>query len=343
MRLTVPKLFVTLLLILSSLGQVSTLAGEHGQEIEREGLLEGTFLQLTLESATWEESRWKEFFGSMVELQMSQLIVQWTVYDGKAFYPSEEMETVDNAPLTTILDLADSAGVDVWLGLAHDSDYWEKIQRDPPLVEVYLQKRKVLSRTVAAELVELLADHKSFKGWYLIEEIDDRTWLPRSARRILLLHLKQVERFLQEMSPEKPVAISGFSSGYSEPHVLGSFWDEVLSNVSIDLLLLQDGIGVGKLDLYTLPLYLASLRDVIARHETEMRVVIELFEQTSQWDEPFAAQSAEPGRVFRQLDLASKFTTASPIAFSILEYMTPFGEKRARELYRRYLAESKSR
>jgi hypothetical protein len=271
---------------------------------------------------------------------MSRVVIQWTVYDNIAFYNSEEFERVKKPPFELVLGLADGAGVDVWLGLGQESDYWQKINRPPSLVEVYLQRRRVKAKLAVQELAEVVDAHPSVKGWYLNEEIDDRNWLKSEARRILGLHLQQLRNTLTEVSPDMSVAISCFSSGYADPQVFGVFWDGLLKEVPFDVLFFQDGIGVNKLDLYTLPLYLGSLRDAVGPHGTELRVVVEVFEQTSRWDEPFKARPAGLERVLRQVELALEITGRAPVVFSILEYMSPLGGRESEELFQRYLAES---
>jgi Domain of unknown function (DUF4434) len=297
--------------------------------------LQGTFLQLTEAHGNWQPTDWDRLFGYFKELRLSQLIIQWTVYDDLAFFPLEGSRQVAHSPLPTILQLADAAGLKVWVGLAHDSSFWEKIRRDPQLVEIYLRRLRLQAEAIAGQLAPQLQSHPSFRGWYITPEIDDVNWEGDKARAVLFTFLRDLSDFLHKLTPEAGVAISGFSNAHTDPKTFGRFWQGLLAATSIDTVLFQDGIGTGKLKLDELPLYLESLRQAVQGKSRELQVVVELFRQAQ--ERPFRAQPAPWESVVCQLDLAARFATDGVLAFSIPEYMTPLGGPNADKLFKSYL------
>src|SRR5205085_11451107 len=62
--------------------------------------LSGTFLQLWSTHGTWTEEAWQRLFGYLERLRISEIVVQWTVYDNIAFYPSARHAPVPQPPLS---------------------------------------------------------------------------------------------------------------------------------------------------------------------------------------------------------------------------------------------------
>ena len=73
--------------------------------------LQGTFLQFTAAHGDWQPADWAKLFGYFKELRLTQLVIQWTVYDDLAFFPAPEYQQVAQPPLSTIMQLADAAGL----------------------------------------------------------------------------------------------------------------------------------------------------------------------------------------------------------------------------------------
>jgi hypothetical protein len=301
------------------------------------GRLGGTFLQLTYEHGRWEREKWCDLFDCFEELELSELIIQWTVYDETAFYPSEARPTVERPPLETILDLAGKVNMSVLVGLAHDPGFWDKIRRETPLLELYLRDLRRNAAAVARQLVPIVENYPAFEGWYLSEEIDDRNWLESSSRRVLIRHLAEESRQLKEILPGAMIGVSCFSSSFADPVVFRGFWQQILEKASLDLVFFQDGFGTGHQDPISLPLYLEALQKAVVVGKTDFRVVTELFEQKSQEKETFRAEPAPLMRIIRQLKLAESFSARPPIAFTVSDYMSPFAGEEAEKLYEGYL------
>jgi hypothetical protein len=299
--------------------------------------LDGTFLQLTEAQGAWTRGQWESLFADLRGLGLKRVVVQWTLHDDTAFYPSAARRPVAQPPLPVLLELADRHGMEVVLGLASDSRYWERIARDAKLVEVYLRRLRLRSEAVARELAPLARAHASFAGWYVTEEIDDGSWLEAGRRALLTAYLGELAAALKTLTPGKAVAVSGFSNARCDPEALESFWRSLLAAAPIDEVLFQDGVGALKMDLSGLPLYLGAMERAVGTSGRRLGVVVELFEQTggAPLDAgPFTAVPAPPARVQRQLELAAGRPT---IAFTVPDYMRD-GDPRAARLREAYLA-----
>ena len=304
--------------------------------------LQGTFLQLVNENREWTTDKWAELFSNFKQLHLSHLVVQWTVNDRLAFYRARNGATVANPPLETILRMADEAGIQVSVGLVYDPGFWKASGGTPTEVDVYLNGILARSAAVAEELAPRVRTHPCFKGWYIVEEIDDGSWSTPEAQHILFSYLRGLSSFLHALTPAAQVAVSGFSSERTDPKSLGTFWSALLREApGIDLVLFQDGIGAGKLDLTKLPLYLSAMRDATNANARELKTVIEIFKQTggpTVDGGPFRAVPASLERILDQLTVVAPYSI-NAVAFSVPEYMSSLGGTAASELYEAYLAE----
>jgi len=93
------------------------------------------------------------------------------------------------------------------------------------------------------------------------------------------------------------------------------------------------GIGTGKLDLNTLPLYLEAARRATEAEHCELGVIVEMFQQI---DAQFAPAPLE--RIVRQLGIASHEYPKRVFGFSVPEYMSPLGGAEAERLFAEYVA-----
>lgn len=301
--------------------------------------MQGAYIQLVDENSAWDEQAWRALFDNFRHLQIDRLVVQWTTYDRMAFYPSQRFETVRTPPLQTILDLADHAGMQVMIGLSHDSAYWTSIETKDK--RSYLMERLRKNMAVADELLPLVSRHESFAGWYISEEIDDVNWKQADDRDALFSYLRQLSAFLRAMRSEAAIGTSGFANSQTPPSEVETFWTALLKRASaIDTVYFQDGIGVGKLDLDHLGRYYRSVKNATQATGRTFVPVVEAFTQISGppiSDGEFAAAPANLPRLLRQIDIAGQYA-ARRVAFGIPEYLTPRGGETAEKLYNDYLA-----
>jgi Domain of unknown function (DUF4434) len=300
--------------------------------------LNSTFLQLTVQHKNWTDAQWADLFEYFRRLQLSEVIVQWTAYDDLLFYASPGADS--DSPLARILAHASRTGLKVWVGLYLDSEYWSRVA-EGQATAAYLSGLRERSLAIARDLTPLMKQQPAFLGWYLPEEIDDSNWQVPEARKELLRHLEVISGGLHELTPGAGIAISTFSNARVSPAQFRDFWGEAFHTNVLSSVLLQDGIGVHKLELNEFPLYAAALAEVARSAGRSFGIVVELFQQTAGLPPDtgrFHASPAPLERVQAQLDIAHRFTNYL-VGFSIPEYMSPLGIPGAKQLYADYLQE----
>lgn len=320
------------------------LASANALAVEAPWCFSGTFIQFNEEDGQRDRRYWETLFRHFKRLRIETVIVQWASLRDVTFYPSRQLSSVKHPPLIPILEQAQRHGMRVQIGLAHDRGYWNVIEQADK--SVFLRSHAQFSLTVAAELAPLVQRYRSFDGWYIGEEIDNLNWQNDVGRTALVGYLKEVVDGLTELTPGKPVAVSGFANGKAPSSELRSLWDDILKRVpKLSAVYFQDGVGVGHLTMAQLPEYLGAVADAARANKRRFVPIVEVFRQTggpplSEGD--FKAVPAPLERVAAQYKIASQFSNDS-LAFGIPEYFTPSGGAEATGAYWGYLAQMRSK
>lgn len=299
--------------------------------------LQGAYIQLLDRHSRWNESEWRQLFENLVELQISYIVVQWSAFDRRPFYrtAAEPLQAV--SPLESIMGMADASGMRVLVGLSHDPAYWSRILRADK--RAYLAERLQTNRLVAAELRGIVRAHASFSGWYISEEIDDLNWAEPADRILLFRYLEGLSTYLQTLTPEAHIGLSGFANRRTEPKTLGNFWVGLLAwTPAIDQVYFQDGIGVDKLTLAELPYYYSAMRGATAAAKRELVPVVESFRQSGGPPLSKGEFKAEPTtlqRLFDQIAIANRYAERH-VTFGVPEYLTPSGGAQAGRIFQDY-------
>jgi hypothetical protein len=298
--------------------------------------LKGTFLQLTNAQLARPAGQWRQLFDELRAVGINTLFLQWTVVDRKPLFQTARHETA-NAPLASILELAAQSGMRVWFGLALDSAYWEEIKQPAELLRPYFHRRL---QDLAGFLDDLNATTAGapFAGWYVADEIDDRTWLNPDKRAVLKKYLTETVALLKARRPGSKVAISGFSNSFADPDLLASFWADVIRASGIDLLLFQDGVGEGKVALENIGLYYEALDRAVRGVGAQLGAVVELFSLTADG----RRLPAKVGRIREQIAVADRLTSFPVVAFSIPDYMSHLAGSQAGDLLSNFLLSQRS-
>ncbi len=223
----------------------------------------------------------------------------------------------------------------MWLGLANDSSYWNRIGADRSFLETYLRNLRNRSALVAAELLPIAARYDSFAGWYIPTEIDDVNWRTREAAGSLNRFVSGLSRDLRRITPDAGIAISGFSNAYLDPRGFERFWTKLMTEAKLDIVLFQDGVGAGKLLPRELGFYIQAIQRSSKQSGCRLVVVLELFEQIP-GDSGFDARPAPFERIIDQLNQVRQTGVTEIFAFSVPEYLTPLGGPEAEKNYRDY-------
>jgi hypothetical protein len=315
------KRLLALAAFIAALTGISTQA----EALQTPPRFDGSFLQLTEAHRKWTAADWSSLLNDMKEAGLDYLIVQWSAYDRSNFAAgAEDSPGAPPSPLDRVLQAADQAKLGIYVGLVQDSDFWSRIKLDPASVEVYLQQLRLRQTELAEQLAPRLREHRSVRGWFITEEIDDMSWRDPAHREPLFRHLGLLSDRLDKLLPARKIALSGFSNAAVDPLAFGGFWGSLLKSApAIDVVLFQDGVGVNKLRPPEVPIYLKTLSESVRSAGKELWTVVEIFQQTGGMqagNQRFTAEPAPIERINRQMELAGPYSS-SLVAFSIPEYM----------------------
>jgi sugar phosphate isomerase/epimerase len=228
-------------------------------------------------------------------------------------------------PLRTILDAADTLGLKVFVGLHLDRRWPGRV----PAIPAPLAWPDAVARLRDA------ARSPAFAGWYLSPEIDDESFGGRQGAAAARAFLARTSARLTAIAPA-PVAAAPFFSGRQDPERHARWWDGILPGSGVTVLMLQDGVGVGRTTPEAAARYLAALAPVCARHGVRLWSVLEIFRQ----ERPpprFAAVPAPFDRIPRGI-AAQRPHVERIAAFAVPSYMDPERGGAAAKLYRAYRA-----
>jgi hypothetical protein len=289
--------------------------------------LTGTFLQLWADHRDWPPERWETMFRHFAALQLREIYVQWTVYDGIDYSKTVE----------TIIGEAGKHRMSVYLGLTFDSGFW-KMSDSPGSKKLALSERREQSIALARKLAIQHGRNRAFAGWYLSEEIHEAAWQGDENRRILFAHLQETARALHDVRPRKRVSISGFADDRTQPADLAKFWTSLLAAAPVDEVLFQDGVGVGNLGVAYVGAYLGSIKDAVSRQHRRFKIIVEIFRQVEGEfnGKPFRAIPAEASSLQQQLAATGRFSHEL-VAFAVPEYLTPEAGAPAAAAYAAYV------
>ena len=157
-------------------------------------------------------------------------------------------------PVAYLLDAAQKAGIKVWLGLylneGEDSPYnwWNAITdsnlttEDRDAIEHHVDR----SIAVVNDLAEQYGDHPALGGLYYSIEIANIAFIPSGNHPYLASILDRVAKAVHTALPGKQLAICPFfNTGLSTTaQEFGDMLEYALKNSELDILMLQDGVGV---------------------------------------------------------------------------------------------------
>jgi len=329
---------LAMLLIAAVPGPLDAQAGDGGREIPKCRPLTGSFLQPLAHHAGWTQTDWDVLMADLAAVGVRNLYLQWTKLDDFKVFDAAPGDAVEPALMDRVLRASAANGVNVWLGLIYSPTYWERVKRGPDQLAVYLKRHRVAVAELARQLQDRVGSHPAVAGWYVTEEVDDVNWWAQDKRQLFREHLQELTAALRAIAPGRSVAISGFTSTTLDPTAYAELWRGLVDTSGVDLVLFQDGGGVGSLSPAETDLYLSALAPLVRAAGAEFGVIVELFTQRAGPpldDAPFAAGPGELDRIRQQIAVAADDTDRL-VGFSFPEYMSAGGGPAAARLYRDY-------
>ena len=294
---------------------------------------DASFIQLGQRELGFDRAAWRRALSLLRAVGVDLVIVQFTgdeygAYDGRD----------GRAPVRALLAAAAAMDMTVFVGLDRDPTWPAAAASRRPAPPLGDRRR-------ARALAELCAGAPVCAGWYLPQEIDDSTWSRPGAAERLRAHLARTATALRQLAPGRPIAIAPFFTGALEPEPHARFWDALLADGSVDILMLQDGVGTGRATAAIAGSYLAALAPIARARGVELWSVVELFRQVHGAPvdrRPFAAVPMHPATLRSSL-AAERAVAGRVVAFSVLDYMDPARGRAARRLYEDYASACRTR
>ncbi|MDO4880840.1 MAG: DUF4434 domain-containing protein [Capnocytophaga sp.] len=221
-------------------------------------ILTGTFIQLFGKN-DWTELQWDNFFSEIKELGMNTLIVQYTAfknsYNDITWFDSANTFTAQKSKntLSRLLSVAQQKGIEVHIGLYFDETYWQNQTN-----EEWLRLHAQHCIAIAQEINTQFGKNSAFKGWYIPHEPEPYAY--NSDEKMKLFRDKFINTISDALHQwsDKPVSIAAFwNSSLSSPKQLQHFMAE-LSKSNLQIIMLQDGVGAGHVNLEQLAEYYQS-------------------------------------------------------------------------------------
>jgi hypothetical protein len=244
-------------------------------------VVDGSFIQLHRGKTDRPTDAWRADFRHLKSLGGQMIIVQWTaeepvLYFAPGLHPatragqsSSDMPVRRQGPsgrrlhgmteiypvLERIFDAAEAEGLSVVLGLQHHPDYWEQIKGREKVIRDFLRVRTARNAHLQHALLDAFGTRKAWTGYYIPDEIDDLTWRTPEMRALIRTYLRQMASVLKENDPGRFVSVSTFFRGRTGPDLVVENLVDIMAGTGIDVLLVQDGVGVGDPPLAYIPLY----------------------------------------------------------------------------------------
>lgn len=233
-------------------------------------------------------------------------------------------------PIGDLLAAAEQVGFDVWLGLSLDPAYWQG------------QFDAAGSAAANTELMLTLearyGSSPALAGYYLPEEIDDRSFVSDEAHAAMTQYLAAMADAAHEI--DRPVMVAPYFGMNPDADAYAAWWDTTLASADIDIIAMQDGVGTRRTTAEQGVPVFRALKEVTDRHGVALWSDLEVFEQTHGWpvdDLAWQSQPASIDTVTEQLELEAPFVDKF-VAFDFTHYMSPRLGGLAAELYDAYAA-----
>ncbi len=261
--------------------------------------IEGSFLRLDFENANWSVNVWKSELEDMRNIQIKDLIIQHVTDNGTAYYPTilDWLNPVGNDPIAKIMSIADTLGMKVYIGLAYDGLFWQY-----PDDSAYLEGLANRNIDVINELWDLYEEHSCFEGWYIPQEISD---YPLSKIENYVAYIDTIADYSHWLSSSKLVLIAPFFAMHQSASDFEIWWRNILDSCSIDVLMLQDGVGCDRCTLSTnVPEYFYAMKKACDSTGTIFWTDLEIFTPDSLGWKP-----GDMNRIAEQIEVESLYVS----------------------------------
>ena len=281
----------------------------------------------------WGVFEWDRDFAAMKAMGITTVVMirsglaKWIASPFDCILKSEDVYYPPVDLTEMFLTLADKHGLDFYFGMYDSGKYW---------IEGLFQREIDLNLALIDEVWEKYGQHhKSFKGWYLSQEVSRRT---KNMSKIFA----EVGKHAKAVSGNLTTLVSPYIHGVKTDQVMSGDraltvkeheeeWNEILSNVegAVDILAFQDG----QVDYHELPDYLAVNKKLADAHGMRCWTNLESFDR----DMPIRFLPIKWEKMLLKLEAARQAGMENAITFEFSHFMSPYSTYlQAGHLYDRY-------
>ncbi|WP_255417318.1 DUF4434 domain-containing protein [Proteiniphilum sp. X52] len=261
---------------------LTSLSSSEYITVDAQRALTGSFVTFW-DKGDWTQYQWNGLFEGMRKIGMNIVIIQFTAYEQNAWYDTSNTFSTNifKFALTRLLNAAELKGMEVYIGLYFHNEYWSN-QTNADWLRLHADR----CISVAREIYQRYGTSTAFKGWYLPHEPEPYAY--HSTELLASFRDNFVNRVSDSLHQlcDKPVAIAAFwNSNLTSPIQLQHFMAE-LGRCNLQVIMLQDGVGVGHVSLDRLEDYYQSaaigLYEENTNYQGEFWTDMETFESSGE-------------------------------------------------------------
>lgn len=314
--------------------------GRNFNEFDTPNKLQGMPIKATfIDEVTWDiphqnwgPKEWDKDFAAMKEMGINTVVMiraglgQWIAAPFESILTTENVYYPPVDLVKMFLTLADKHNLDFFFGMYDSGKYW---------IEGSYQKEIDLNLRLVDEVWAKYGHHKSFKGWYMSQEISRRT---KNMAKIY----SEIGKHAKALSGNLPSMVSPYIHGVKTDQVMSGDkaltvkqheeeWDEILSHIdgAIDIMAFQDG----QVDYHELYDYLVINKKLADKHGMTCWTNIESFDR----DMPIRFFPIKWEKLLFKLEAARNAGMENAITFEFSHFMSPNSAYlQAGHLYNRY-------
>jgi len=340
------------------------------QEYRTSPLISGAFVQYTSLN-TWNYSKWGFEFSHFHDIGVNTLILQW-VHDAqtnKTLYRSKYFEfdnssvseylippsdnpynySQDSDVLRAFVCLAEKYNISIYIGLSADWNFWKAIKNQN---QTYINSMLNINKLLAGEILEICGNTSVFKGFYIPYEVfmgskadaNDGIIYGDFFGNLSAVIRNQINIYLNQMNLPEEKTFKIMAAPYAEvPSYIPNGLDFVyqfLNRSNLDIVMVQDGVGVHRNELRELPTIYNIFHQIAEKLNITFWSDLEIFDM-----DPTSSNILYPANISRiedQLDIEARFVNKI-IIFDIPHYMSLLYSEQSSILYNAYLNYTKTK
>lgn len=315
--------------------------------------INGAFIQYS-GLGMWNYSMWEMEFQEYQKLHFDTLILQFSFFpeENTSLYRSEYFDFYSGAVsdqllipatdnkfdfpnetdvISTLLTLGHKYNVSVWIGLA--SQWFDFADISDQIASEHYVSTTI---TATTEILQRFGNISSFAGLYLPLEVYSASWIkPNQGSDMGRFYSNMTQAIHQIRSDCRISCAPFFAPDIWEPNCV-QFWENFLSIAGIDVLIMQDGVGCHRVDLYRdIPWFYGWLYSFCLENKIIFWTDLEVFNQTSKGSEIFQAEPTAINILINQLEVESRFVSKI-IIFDSPHYFSMQYSNQSRQLVSNY-------